>query len=336
LRFSVRDTGIGIPIDQQQMLLEPFVQADGSMTRQYGGTGLGVAISKQLVELMGGRLWVDSTVGRGSTSHVTARFGVHQGRTEGPESAPSIDVRNLLDAQMPEVDGFFVAACIKQDPTLAGATILMLSSVDLADDSARCRELGIACYLMKPVAQADLWQAIVSALSHTVHDRLPPAAASQPTQPSSHQGLRILLAEDNPVKRLLERRGHTVVTVDNGQKALDALAQHAFDVVLMDVQMPVMNGLEATAAIRASEGERGTHLPIIAMTAHAMHGDRERCLAAGMDGFVVRPMKTAELYAAIDRVLAGEAGMNTPAGGPPTDLATTLGVVDGDKAFVAE
>jgi signal transduction histidine kinase/CheY-like chemotaxis protein len=374
LRFSVRDTGIGIPADKQQMILEPFVQADGSMTRKYGGTGLGLAISKQLVELMGGQLWVDSVEGRGSTFHFTVRFGVHRGQAEGPESAPLVDVRDLpvlvvddnatnrrilrellshwqmqptavdggaaalrameqaretstpfrlvlLDAQMPEVDGFFVAARIKQDPTLAGATILMLSSADLPGDSARCRELGIPFYLTKPITQAELWHAIISALSHTVHDRLSPRPTSQPTEQSTRQRLRILLAEDNPVNqtlavRLLERRGHTVVTVDNGQKALAALAQDSFDVVLMDVQMPIMDGLEATAAIRAEEEKRGTHMPIIAMTAHAMIGDRDHGLAAGMDDYLVKPIKPADLYAAIDRLLAGASDSERLAAAP--------------------
>jgi nitrogen-specific signal transduction histidine kinase/CheY-like chemotaxis protein len=233
VHFVVRDTGIGIPHDKQQRILEPFVQADDSTTRTYGGTGLGLAISKQLVELMEGQLWFESGVGQGSTFSFTARFGVWQGPETDAQSVPAVDVRDLsvlvvddnatnrrilqeilrrwqmrptlvdsgrqalttlqqardqgipfalvlLDAHMPEMDGFTVAAQMQQEPTLVGTTILMLSSADLSGDAAHCRELGIALYLMKPIIQAELWDAIMTALSHSEHAHTPVPTVSLP------------------------------------------------------------------------------------------------------------------------------------------------------------
>src|SRR5712691_5472229 len=344
LRFAVRDTGIGIPPDKQQMILEPFVQADGSTTRTYGGTGLGLAIAKQLVELMGGHLWIESESGRGSTFGFTVRLQVCHALETAAPAAPMVDVRDLpvlvvddnatnrrilqellsrwqmrptmvdsgqqalaqlaqareqdqpfalvlLDAHMPEMDGFTVATHMQQDPALVGTTILMLSSADLAGDTARCREVGIARHLMKPITQAELWEAIVTVLGSAAHTHAAPPTPSLPAVQGSQRPLRILLAEDNRVNqqvalRILEKHGHTVVVVGDGQAALAALAQAPFDLVLMDIQMPVLDGLAATATIRAQEQTQGTHMPIMAMTAHAMRGDRERCLAAGMDGYV--------------------------------------------------
>jgi len=220
----------------------------------------------------------------------------------------------LLDACMPEMDGFTVAARLRQDPTLVGATILMLSSADLSGDAARCRELGISRYLTKPIVQSDLWEAIMTTRRTPAHDDRPTPSVSPPLPSAKPHGWRILLAEDNVVNqllavRMLEKRGHQVEVVGTGKAALAALAQHTFDLVLMDVQMPEIDGFEATAAIRAREHEGGGHLPIIAMTAHVMKGDQERCLAAGMDDYVAKPVKAADLYAAIDRQLTG---MPTP------------------------
>jgi signal transduction histidine kinase/DNA-binding response OmpR family regulator len=394
VHFSVRDTGIGMPPERQQAILEPFVQADGSMTRKYGGTGLGLTISKQLVELMGGRLWVESRVGYGSTFHFTAVFSLQQDQTLAGGAAAPVEMRDLpvlvvddnatnrhilrdmlgrwqmqvtvvdggqaaltmlaqardqgtpfplvlLDAHMPEMDGFTVAARIKSDPTLSGATILMLSSHDLAADSARCRELEIALYLTKPVMQAELWEAIKTVLTSQTPARPTSAQVPHALEEVTHRPLRILLAEDTAVNqtlavRMLQKHGHTVHVVGDGQAALDALAQQAFDLVLMDVQMPVMDGMEATAAIRAQEQTSDTHLPIIAMTAHAMQGDRERCLAAGMDGYVAKPMKAAELYAAIDRLLIDGADLNIPTVEPPIDLPAALSIVDGDQDLLLD
>jgi signal transduction histidine kinase/DNA-binding response OmpR family regulator len=388
LRFAVRDTGIGIPPDKQQMILEPFVQADGSTTRTYGGTGLGLAISKRLVELMDGQFWIDSEIGCGSTFSFTVRFAVWHTSETAAQAVPEVAVRALpvlvvddnatnrrilqemlsrwqmqptmvesgrqalarlaqaraqgqpfalvlLDAHMPEMDGFTVATHMQQDPALAGTTILMLSSADLAGDAVRCREAGIARHLMKPITQAELWDAILMALGSDAR-----AHATQPAPPvvqESPRPLRILLAEDNRVNqqvalRILEKHGYAVVVVGDGQAALTALAQAQFDLVLMDIQMPGLDGLAATAAIRARE--QGTHTPIIAMTAHAMRGDRERCLAAGMDSYVTKPLKAADLVAAIAQLLPAAPLPRTPAGTPPVDMSAALRSVEGDQGLL--
>jgi len=375
IHVAVRDTGIGIPPEKQQAILEPFTQADGSMTRQYGGTGLGVTIAKQLVELMAGRLWLESTPGCGSTFHFTVRLGIQHVEMLGTELKPAVDLYGLsvlvvddnatnrrilhevlthmqlrptivndgyaalaaleqaytagtpfalvlLDAQMPGMDGFTLAARMSQQPQFAGTVVMMLTSVGLRGDAARCRELGIAAYLTKPLTQPELWEAMQTVLSRQRETAEPPPLVTRHSARASHRRLCILLAEDNAVNqrlamRLLEKRGHTVVAVGNGREALDALAQQPFDIVLMDVQMPEMDGLEATAAIREHEQQSGTHMPIIAMTAHAMQGDRERCLAAGIDEYVVKPMKAADLYAAIERLVQDTPDPLKPAGEAP-------------------
>ena len=203
----------------------------------------------------------------------------------------------LLDAFMPEQDGFAVAELIKRDPLLAGATIMMLSSGDRSGDAALCRSLGVARYLRKPITQSDLLDAILGSLGSL------PAAAAAPAGAGAEKALRplhVLLAEDNVVnqalaKRLLEKRGHTVIVVSDGSEALDALERESVDLVLMDVQMPVLDGFGATAAIRAREAGTGARIPIIALTAHAMKGDRERCLAAGMDEYASKPLRRGTL-----------------------------------------
>ena len=213
----------------------------------------------------------------------------------------------LLDAHMPEMDGFTLAARIKQEPDLAGATILMLSSAGLSEATIRCRELGIALYLTKPITPSDLWNALMTA--RRIPGQAHPPARPLPTSatPGSSRHLRILLAEDNPVNqrlvlRLLEKRGHQVEVVSTGSAALGALMRQAFDVVLMDVQMPEMDGLEATTIIRDRERGTDTHLPIVALTAHALQGDQEKCLAVGMDAYVTKPMQPDALFAAIDQL----------------------------------
>jgi CheY-like chemotaxis protein len=213
----------------------------------------------------------------------------------------------LLDAQMPDMDGFTVAERVRQTPALAGAAIMMLSSADLPGDTARCRALGIATYLTKPIKQSELLDAMLAVMGDatTAAPAVVPlgAPAAEPVR-----SLRILLAEDNAVnqtlaKRLLEKRGHRVAVTGNGSEALAALHDEAFDLVLMDVQMPEMDGIEATAAIRARERASGAHVPIIAMTAHAMKGDQERCVAAGMDGYVSKPISAQRLFDEIDRAI---------------------------------
>ena len=360
LCFAVRDTGIGIPPDKQQMVFNAFEQVDASMTRGHGGTGLGLAIATQLVRRMGGHIWVDSELGRGSTFHFTAKlglplapaatasaapepmrlrevpvlvvddnatnrrllqqvlanWGMQSTLAEGGEAALTI-LRHakharaplvLLDAHMPEMDGFAVAEQIKQDPALAGATIMMLTSGGRPGDITRCRELGIATYLIKPIMQADLLDAILTALSTGTLAAGQPARDLPIAEPhAAHRRLHILVAEDNAVNRrlvvrLLEKRGYLVAAAVNGREALHAMREQEFDLVLMDLQMPEMDGFEVTAEIRRREAALGTHrLPIIALTARALKGDLDRCLAAGMDAYVSKPIEPADLFATIER-----------------------------------
>jgi CheY-like chemotaxis protein len=364
LRFSVSDTGIGVPQEQQEAIFQPFVQADGSTTRKYGGTGLGLAISTNLVALLGGRIWLESEAGTGSTFRFTVAFDRQRapvtetsardaqmtllrdmpvlvvdanpssGRmieatlrqwsmqpvlaASGPAGLAAMQEHQragralplvLLDAVMPEMDGFSVAEAIKNDPELAGANIVMLTS-GRQGDGAHCRALGIAA-LMKPISRADLLAAILSTLGTSSEDLDRPQIAARHAGSETRGTLRILVAEDNKVNqflaaRLLGKLGHSVLVVGNGREALAALdgaAAGEFDLILMDVQMPEMDGFEATAIIRARERSSGTHLPIIAVTAHAMKGDEERCLAAGMDGYTSKPIEIEHLFATIDRVM---------------------------------
>jgi len=218
----------------------------------------------------------------------------------------------LLDARMRGMDGFAVAEEIRNDPALAGSTLVMLTSAGQQGDGARCRELGIAGYLMKPTNQLELLEAILAVLGVPPDPPGRPPVVTRHSLRESRRTLRILLAEDNAVNqlvamRMLEKRGHTVVVAQNGREALaalDAPDSDAFDLVLMDVQMPDMDGFEATAVIRAQEQTSGAHLPIIAMTAHAMKGDKERCLAAGMDGYTSKPIDVEQLFVTIDSVLS--------------------------------
>ena len=230
----------------------------------------------------------------------------------------------LLDAVMPDVDGFAVAGQIQRDPELAGATVMMLSSADRGGDAARCRKLGVACYLCKPVAQSDLLDAIVRALGAAPAEPEPP----RPSAATGPRPLRILLAEDNEVNQelvaqMLKRRGHTLTLAGNGREALAAFDAAPFDIVLMDVQMPEMDGFAATAAIREREHATGGRTPIVALTAHAMKGDRERCLAAGMDDYVSKPLRIGDLVETIARLVA-------PAGEVVFDRAAALAKVEGD------
>jgi PAS domain S-box-containing protein len=251
----------------------------------------------------------------------------------------------LLDGHMPEMDGFALAAQVRQAPELAGIPVLMLTSAGQPEDVARCRELGIGAYLMKPVKQSELLQTILAALGA---DRQPagPAAPARPPSGAARRPLSVLLAEDNPVNqklavRLLEKQGHTVVVAESGRAALAALERQSFDLVLMDVQMPEMDGLEATALVRQREAGTGRRVPILAMTAHAMKGDRERCLAAGMDGYLTKPVQARELFEAIARLLPAVPGASaTPAvvPGPDEDLsrAEVLQRVGGDVGLLRE
>ncbi|NLY02577.1 MAG: response regulator [Rhodopirellula sp.] len=355
LRFSVRDTGIGIPRSKQHLLFRAFSQVDASNTRKYGGTGLGLAISARLVQMMGGQIGMESDEGKGSTFQFTATFGVSSDRAPTPPREASMlagravlvvddnatnrrilqerltqwgmkptvveggsqalaameEARKaaepfsivLLDSMMPEMDGFTLAERIKQNADLAGATLMMLSSGDRREDAARCRELGVAAYLVKPIRHNDLLRMLASVVGSAENDSdLPQAPQRFEACP---QPLRVLLAEDNAVNqklavRLLEKRGHRLVLVDNGAEAVAAFQREAFDIVLMDVQMPLMDGFAATRAIRETEQGTDRHVRIVAMTAYAMKGDRERCLEVGMDDYVSKPLRPEELFRAVE------------------------------------
>jgi PAS domain S-box-containing protein len=375
--FVVSDTGVGIPPEKQKLIFEPFSQADSSTTRKYGGTGLGLTISTRLVEMMGGRMWVESKVGRGSEFHFTARLGTSEKTIEVGTIAPAEILRGvrvlvaddnrtnrrilegmltrwemnstsvgggeaaltaltsafeagepygliLTDMHMPMMDGFGLIERIRERPELSAAIIMMLTSAGHRGDAARCQELGIAAYLLKPIRQSELREAIARVLGageqkgaiplitrYSLGDALEPMAV-----------LRVLVAEDNAVNqrlvaRLLEKRGHRVTVTANGREAVEALADQTFDLVLMDVQMPEMDGFEATALIREKEKHNGAHIPIIALTAHAMKGDKDRCLAAGMDGYLAKPIRSQELDDLLETYLArrtGTAQVHEPAG----------------------
>jgi two-component system sensor histidine kinase/response regulator len=387
LRFTVTDTGIGVPRDKQWQIFGAFVQADTSTTRRYGGTGLGLTISAQLVELMGGHIWVDSEPGRGSRFHFVAHFGLQQQPTP-PAGVPSAaNLRGLrvlvvddnatnrvileemlaswqmqpktvasaqaalaelsqaaddnrpyhlvlTDALMPDVDGFTLARQIGADKGLGGVKVILLTSAGLPP-RGRGRSANLAAALLKPVKQSDLLDAILTTFAaHTARAAAPPRRA-RPAG-TKQRSRRILVAEDNPTNQklvvtLLRQRGHRVVTVSNGKQAVAKASEKPFDAILMDVQMPEMSGFEATEAIRRRERDTGSHTPIVAMTAHAMTGDRERCLAAGMDAYVSKPLRAQQLLATIDEVCnaapaereaqAPAAGLESDTG-PEPDAAT--------------
>lgn len=217
----------------------------------------------------------------------------------------------LLDGQMPGMDGFALAEEIRKDPGLAGATIMMLTSAGQLGDAARCRELGISAYLVKPIRQGELLEAICRVLNTAKKNKV--SLVTRHMLREEKKRLRVLLAEDNSVNqklalRLLEKRGYAVTVAENGRAALEALEGREYDLVLMDIQMPEMDGLEATVAIREKERSTGKHMPIIAMTAHALKGDEERCISAGMDAYVAKPIRTHELFATIESVLGTNGG----------------------------
>jgi signal transduction histidine kinase/DNA-binding response OmpR family regulator len=392
IKFTVADTGIGIPLEKQLSIFSPFTQADTSTTRKYGGTGLGLSISAHLVSMMGGRLWLESEVGKGTQFHFTVRLKVLNTRPESQCSVPLEALKGMrilvvddhrtnrriiegilkqwgaettcaeggrqalselvsgcqagrpyglivTDTNMPEMDGFALVEQMRRNPELSAVTVMMLTSASHRGDVERCRQLGIQAYLFKPVRKRELLAAILAALgqSAAASPRAPVIGAAQPVQA---KGLRILLAEDNRVNqivatRMVEKMGHSVVVAGNGQLALLLLATQPFDLVLMDVQMPEMDGLTAARKIRGSEQSTPFHLPIIAMTAHAMKGDRERCIDAGMDGYVSKPMSGPLLEEEIASVMGEKKeaqtirSTNTLQGEvAPSDMLTVTGGSD--------
>jgi signal transduction histidine kinase/CheY-like chemotaxis protein len=251
----------------------------------------------------------------------------------------------LIDSRMPGMDGFALAERVKGNPALAGTVLVMLTSGGRSGDGARCRELGIAAYLVKPVKHADLWEAVAVTVGAKKREVARQELVTQHSLRENRRSLRILVAEDSPVNlslvvRVLEKRGHTVETATDGREALEALRQSDFDLVLMDVEMPEVDGIEATVVIRAKEKETHKHLPVIAMTAHAMKGDRERCLEAGMDGYVSKPIRVQELIEIIDSTVLGD---HKPAvgvsGSIDEDVIDWLGVIthlEGDVDLLRE
>ena len=356
LLFSVSDTGIGIPADKLEQIFAPFEQAESSTTRRFGGTGLGLTITRQLVEMMRGQIRVESEEGRGSTFRFTAEFeiGPHnhvlqpvelkmlsglpvlvvddnvtnrrvfnellmywkmqpilvdsaeaarRAVTKAEQSGHPIRLI-LLDHMMPNEDGFHFVESLNQMNQGQHCPIIMISSANSPQDSERCQSLGIRRLLLKPVIASELLTEIL----HLFGDAPSVAATPYPVsdQFEAIQPRRVLLVEDNEINRrvatgLLAKRGHQFVCAENGKEAFDLIAEQEFDVVLMDMQMPVMDGYEATIAIRRREHQTGGHLPIIAMTAEALKGDRERCLEAGMDDYVSKPVDALEMYRAIEK-----------------------------------
>jgi two-component system sensor histidine kinase/response regulator len=362
LHFSIHDTGIGIPEDKQEAIFEAFSQADGSTTRRFGGTGLGLTISQRLAHAMKGRISVESKFGRGSTFHfwvalvpsadvdaphikesslrgvralivddnatnrriVGSMLRTWEMDTVVASSAPEAlaALRNgvntgspfrlvITDIHMPDVDGFRLAERIRAVPDFANIAIVMLTSGETRGDIERSRSIGVSAHLTKPARRNELRAAIVQAIHvHPEHSTNgDPATAASFVRRSGNISANprtILLVEDVAVnqmlaQRILEKAGHKVVVADNGREGVAMLAEHPFDVVLMDVQMPEMDGFEAAKAIRALERESGAHIPIIAMTAYAMTGDRERCLEAGMDGYISKPIRARELLSAVEK-----------------------------------
>jgi PAS domain S-box-containing protein len=390
LHFEVRDTGIGIPQDQQERIFRAFEQEDTSTTRKYGGTGLGLSIASQLVALMGGEITLESEPGRGSTFSFKARFGLqaHPGRADGPSVPPPVVLHDLpvlivddnatnrhilddwlrawqmkpvavgdgvaamdalwdavstgrpyplllLDARMPDMDGLTLAARVRKRAEWSGTRIILLTSGDRPGDLARSRQLRIDAHLLKPVPQDELLEAIYRVMSR-VDDtvtRWPgdQVTADSPISPvtsspehlvtrSSSRPLHILVAEDNEfnaqlLEQLLIRQGHRVRLVSNGREALARAEEEDFDLLFLDVHMPELDGFQVVQAIRERERATGAHLPVIALTARARQEDRERCLAAGMDDFLAKPIQVANLWAAIDRIVAA----HPPAPEPPTE-----------------
>jgi len=360
LKFSVRDTGIGIPPDKFKAIFESFSQADTSTTRKYGGTGLGLTISAQLVELMGGKINLESEVGHGSNFHFTLLMEVLSNdplakyQPTGKIAGMSVLVADdnetnrrllkeillswemiptlvetgeqalaeleqaaqrgqpyqvaLLDLQMPGMNGFTLAEKLQQHPDNVCASVMMLTSEGQRGDAARCRELGVASYLMKPITQHELLEAILTALGEP--DKQPKELITRHSLRETRRKLNLLLAEDNVVNqtlatRLLEKLGHQVTLANNGVEAIELWQSGLFNAILMDVDMPVMNGYEATERIRELEKSNGQHITIVAMTAHAMQGAREECLRHGMDGYLSKPINTEALWSELDNIGQG-------------------------------
>jgi two-component system sensor histidine kinase/response regulator len=398
LHFCIRDTGIGIPEEQQKLLFNPFTQGNGS---KYGGTGLGLAICRQLVNMMQGLIWLESQPGQGSAFHLIVKFkksgsnaasGTVPPEMQQLRGAPALviddnatnrlmltellgswglaaaaaeneaaAIRQLkemkdgsnypplifLDLSMPEANGLEIAKILGNDPQLLQKIILMLPCDNISDNYNRCHEAGIRAHLIKPLKMHDIKNAVISVLSTGGEEDGKPARAAPSAIPELN--LRILVAEDNPTSQLiarktLERTGCAVQIANNGLEAARMAQEGDFDLVLMDFDMPEMNGLDATKVIREKERETGKHLPIVAMTAYAMKQDRDKCLEAGMDGYLTKPINPDHLYHAISGILPASKPDQQPVaksqpeapGEPPVDLETAMRTVGGDEDILKE
>jgi PAS domain S-box-containing protein len=402
LRISVSDTGMGIPKEKQNLIFDSFAQVDGSTTRKFGGTGLGLTISRQLVELMGGQIWVESELGKGSTFHFTCNFQVATRAASEQENIagkalPGINVliadsnevnreifsemlKNwdmnatraesgsaaigllekaekeghpfrlaILDTAMPDMDGFEILERMQKKPASGCEVIMLVSLKRHLADAERCRKQGIKYCLTKPIGQSELLDTILSAVTTQAAEEESSVAPAAEIKKPAARSLKILLSEDNAVNqklaiRILEKAGHHVTLAQTGREAVAAwekAGDPGFDVLLMDIQMPEMDGMEATAEIRGRERKSGKHVPILAMTAHAMRGDRERCLANGMDGYISKPIHPVDLFAEIERCVGspkGNAPMteNTQGTSELIDRTTLLERVEGDRELLAE
>ncbi len=432
IRFSVRDTGIGISEEKMDRLFKSFSQIDGSTSRKYGGTGLGLAISKQLTELMGGSIGVDSKRGEGSTfwftvaltkqSDINHTFAVPEdirkkrilivddnavNRQVFKEQLKSLGCRYdeaftgaqamdklrrardmkdpfeiaIIDMLMPEIDGEQLGRQIKKDPRLESTVLIMVSSMGTRGDAARLKNIGFAAYLTKPIKQSQLYDclaATVGMFKEKERSRDTAIITRYSLADDKKRRVRILLAEDDLTNQkvalnILKKFGYWADAVSNGQEVLGALEKHPYDIILMDIQMPVMDGYAATARIRRLELEslrvksseknsggapapcfpyleKSKRIPIIAMTAHAMKGDRERCIAAGMDDYTPKPINPQELLEKIEKWTGAErntSGSGTENGVPknvaqsdskgethPLDFEKALERVMGDKDFL--
>ncbi|PYP19171.1 MAG: diguanylate cyclase [Gemmatimonadetes bacterium] len=388
--FTVRDTGIGIAPEHMQSVFKEFTQADSTMTRRYGGTGLGLAISQRLVRLMGGKLLVESAVGRGSEFSFTITLPVDAGMPERAAGVAALGGRRMLivddnqtnrrilremlaaegikvdevatagegldairravqknapydlailDVQMPDMDGFQLATMVRQERALTSTNLLMLTSAGQRGDGERCRALGIRGYLTKPMSRADLLEALGTVLAKTPAETGATEVVTRHTIAESRRSLRILLAEDNPVNQqvavaMLVKRGHEVHVVSNGREAVEAITARDYDAVLMDVQMPEMDGFEATKALRAMP--QGRDLPIIAMTAHALSGERERCLAHGMTDYLAKPFKALDLFTLIERAAEPATAKAAPSPSPPTPTSAPPVDLEGFRTMLRE
>lgn len=414
LHFSVRDTGIGIPVERLAKLFRPFTQADASTARHYGGTGLGLAISKRLVEIMGGKMWAESLPGKGSTFHFTlslpsaqsakpaalegrqaqlanlrllvvddnltnsriltlqaAKWGMHAQGAQSAQQAldwlragEKFDLA-ILDMQMPGMDGLMLAAEIRKLPTVAAMPLVLLTSMGVKSDSPEFAAAAFASCLTKPIKPTQLLEVLVRAISGAKPvTQMATASAKLDPKLASRLPLRVLLCDDNTINqkvavRLLQQMGYRPDVAANGKQALARLDTQAYDLVFMDVMMPEMDGLEATREIRLRQQDAARHpnysspIVIVAMTASAMQGDREKCINSGMDDYLAKPVRLEDVRAIIERwgtslasgetldagikAAAPESKVAAPAAeNPPVDMERLRELTDGTENGLRE